>query len=55
MTKVTFAYPYTDENGKDFKPDQSADVDDEVARLLVQDGKARLAETTAKPSNSKES
>lgn len=40
--KVTLAYPY----GK-HKPDETIDVDDAKARLLVRDGLARLPEADA--------
>jgi hypothetical protein len=46
--KVTFAYPYTDPDGKAYKPDQSADVPDELATQLIRDGKARTADSKSK-------
>jgi hypothetical protein len=40
--KVTFAYPHTTADGKTYKVDDTADLDDDVARQLVKDGHARL-------------
>lgn len=43
--KVTLAYPWTDDQGKDHAPDTTVDVDTDVAHVLIQDGKARTADT----------
>lgn len=39
--KVTLAYPF-----EGHKPETTVDVDDETARLLIREGRARLPETT---------
>ena len=44
--RVTFAYPRTTADGTDYKPDQTADLDDAEARQLVKDGFARAADKT---------
>ncbi|MFD0078234.1 hypothetical protein ACFVIY_38035 [Streptomyces sp. NPDC127166] len=44
--RVTFAYPRITADGTEYKPDQSADLDDAEARQLIKDGFARPAETT---------
>lgn len=56
--KVTLAYPYTDEAGKNHKPDTSPDLPEGEALDLLNSGRARAADapapTTAKPGASKE-
>ncbi|MFF5285186.1 hypothetical protein [Streptomyces sp. NPDC013171] len=44
--RVTFAYPRTTADGTEYKPDQSADLDDVEARQLIKDGFARLDDKT---------
>lgn len=44
--RVTFAYPRTTADGTEYKPDQSADLDDVEAKQLVKDGFARPADRT---------
>jgi hypothetical protein len=46
MTRVTFAYPRTTADGTEYKPDQSADLDDVEAKQLIKDGFARPADKT---------
>lgn len=54
MTPVTLAYPYTTEDGVTHKPDSTIRVEDDLARQLVLDGKARTPDKTASPSKTKE-
>ncbi|MEU0675479.1 hypothetical protein ABZ330_21810 [Streptomyces sp. NPDC006172] len=42
--RVTFAYPRTTADGTEYKPDESADLDDAEAKQLVKDGFARPAD-----------
>ena len=49
-TKVTFAYPYTDAAGKDHKAGSTADLDFFEARIVLSEGKARVAEPEKKES-----
>lgn len=51
--KVTLAYPWADESGKTYDPDSTVDLDEGVARALLNDGKARPAD--AKTATKKES
>ncbi|MFJ7069202.1 hypothetical protein [Streptomyces sp. NPDC101115] len=44
--RVTFAYPRTTADGTEYKPDDSADLDDAEARQLIKDGLARPADKT---------
>lgn len=46
MARVEFAYPYTGADGKEYKPDQTADVDPGVAADLIAKGLARKAAPT---------
>lgn len=41
--RVTFAYPH-EYNGKSYKPDQTAEVDDDYGARLIYDGVARAAD-----------
>lgn len=43
-SKVVLAYPYTDESGKDHKPDSTLSTDAETAALLIREGRARSVE-----------
>lgn len=45
MTRVTLAYPFTDADGKTHDPDKTVDLDEGVAQTLVNDGKARPADS----------
>ncbi|MFJ8760846.1 hypothetical protein [Streptomyces cyaneofuscatus] len=42
MPKVTFAYPLTTADGKERKPDSTADLEDAEAKQLIKDGLARI-------------
>ena len=46
-SKVVLAYPYTDANGKDHKPDSTVSVADDEAARLVAEGLARRPEDDA--------
>jgi hypothetical protein len=46
--KVTLAYPWTDEAGKNYKADSTVTVDDATGRSLIHDGKARPADEKTK-------
>lgn len=54
--KVTLAYPYTDEAGKNHRADTSLDLPESEAVRLLHAGRARTADapTTAKSGASKE-
>lgn len=47
-TRVTFAYPYTDADGKDHKAGSTASLDFFEARQVLNEGKARVAEPEKK-------
>jgi hypothetical protein len=44
VPRITYSYPYTDENGSTHDPDTTEDVPDHVAVSLIDAGRARLAE-----------
>lgn len=44
--KITFAYA-TEVDGKSYKPDQTADIDNQTARRLLREGRARTADNGA--------
>lgn len=46
MTSVTLAYPYTTDDGVTHKPDTTIRLDDDLAKQLIRDGKARAADKT---------
>jgi hypothetical protein len=46
--RVTFAYPRTAADGTEYKPDETADLDDAEARQLIKDGWARPADGSKK-------
>ena len=53
--KVTLAYPYTDEAGKNHRADTSLDLPDSEAIRLLESGRARTADvSTAKTGAPKE-
>jgi hypothetical protein len=51
--RVTFAYPHTAADGTNYKVDDTADLDDDVARQLVKDGHARPADSKTTRAQSK--
>ena len=46
--RVTLAYPYTDEDGKDHKADSTVSLPREAAKNLIHAGRARLTQTPTK-------
>jgi hypothetical protein len=44
VPRITYSYPYTDENGSTHDPDTTEDVPDHVAVALIDAGRARPAD-----------